>query len=286
MKKEMTRFVIPLLALFLGPTFSFATADSPVVQGLGGAGRAGVPGEALFSNPASAALLTQSAAFLYFQKPRISDWNAGGRGYAVGVYDGQNPAAKGALGFVRTSRARIDRQGNQTFEDRSDYRFTIASSVWSNVMGGLQTRYVTRRSGAESRRFFNTDLGTIFPVYTDLMAGVTYENAFHKEEETPPTVGVGLSYSLGFGIRLLGDGYRLMKGEHKGERGWAAGGELSLASDFKVRFGRFQEAYRRLKGWSLGASWVGPRASFDYAMRTTGSGPQERDHMLGMVVAF
>jgi hypothetical protein len=85
---------------------------------------------------------------------------------------------------------------------------------------------------------------------------------------------------------LYGDGTRIMKGALKGQRGWALGGELSFAGDFRLRAGRFQDGLRRRKGWSIGGSWVGPRASFDYAMRTSGSNPKERDHILGMTVAL
>jgi len=77
-----------------------------------------------------------------------------------------------------------------------------------------------------------------------------------------------------------------MKGTMKGNRGWAVGAETALGDSFRLRTGRFQESVRRMKGWSVGLSWKGPRASFDYAMRTTGQGPKERDHILGMTVAL
>ena len=113
------------------------------------------------------------------------------------------------------------------------------------------------------------------PYYPDDVAG-----------ENPPTAAAGLLYALGYGINLYGDGLRVMKGPHKGDRGWALGGELSFATDFRLRAGRFQDTYRRRRGWSAGLSWNGPRTSFDYAMRTSGDSPKERDHILGMTVAF
>lgn len=283
----MTRNVILLLAvIFFIPASSFATADSPVVQGLGGAGRAGVPTEALFTNPASVALLTQSGSYFIYQKPSIPEWNAGGRGYVIGAYDGQNQAAKGSFGYVRTSRARIDRLGNQGYEDRSEYRFALGTLVSGNIAGGLQARYVTRRIAGQAQKFFDGDLGTIFPIYAGLVGGLTYENALNKAGERPTSMGAGLTYGLGYGIQAYGDGYRFMKGQEKGQQGWAVGAEVAVAGDFKLRGGRFQDGYRRLKGWSAGISWAGPRASFDYAMRTTGGGPKERDHIFGMTVAL
>ena len=289
----MTRNVILLFysvfcgAFFLLPASSFATADSPVVQGLGGAGRAGLPNEALYSNPAAVGLLNQSYSFLMYEKPRIPEWNAGGRAYAIGAYDGTNEAVKGAFGYLRTSMARVDAAGRQGYVDRSEYRLALGRPVWSGVIAGLQARYVTRRTGPDGRSFFDGNLGAIFPVYSGFIGGVTYENAMNEEADRLPTAGVGVTYGFASsGIQLYGDGTRIMKGALKGQRGWALGGEISLAGDFRLRAGRFQDGQRRRKGWSIGASWAGPRASFDYAMRTSGSDPKERDHIFGMTVAL
>ena len=99
-------------------------------------------------------------------------------------------------------------------------------------------------------------------------------------------MGLGAAYSLGHGITLFADGYRLMRGSREGERGWALASELTLSGSFKARGGLFEEAYRAFKGWSLGLSWMGPRASFDYTMKTAGTGPREKTHIFGMTTAF
>src|SRR5690606_21010727 len=149
-------------------------------------------------------LLAESGGFFHFIKPTIPDWDAGGRAYSVGVYDGQNPAAKGSFGYLRTSRARIDETGNQGYEDRSEFRFAAGRTLWGNVSGGLNVHYITRRIGAAEDKFFNGDIGAIFPIYTDMIAGVTFENVLHKAGERAPTVGAGLSYLLGYGIQAFG----------------------------------------------------------------------------------
>jgi hypothetical protein len=283
---KMTRNVILLLLGVFLPASSFATADSPVVQGLGGGGRAGIPSEALFSNPAAVGLLSQSYSFLMYEKPKIPEWNAGGRAYSVGAYDGTNEAVRGAFGYLRTSRARVDAAGQQGYEDRSEYRLALGRPVWSSVVMGLQARYVTKRTGPEETSFFDGSVGAIFPVYAGFTGGLTYENFMNKEAERPPTVGAGLTYNLGYGLQAYGDGTRIMKGPSSGQRGWSLGAEFALAGDFRLRGGKFQDGYRRRKGWSVGISWAGPRASFDYAMRTSGADPKERDHIFGMTVAL
>jgi hypothetical protein len=151
---------------------------------------------------------------------------------------------------------------------------------------GLQARYVTKRTGAEETSFFDGNVGAIFPVYAGFTGGATYENFMNKEADRPPTVGAGLTYNLGYGLQAYADGTRIMKGPSSGQRGWSLGAEFSLAGDFRLRGGKFQDGYRRRKGWSVGLSWVGPRASFDYAMRTGGADPKERDHIFGMTVSL
>ncbi len=231
-------------------------------------------------------MLDTSSAFLIYTKPRIKDWDAGGRGWSVGAYDGQNPVVKGGFGYVRSARATITTGGQQGYEDRSEFRTTLGKAITPSIAVGLQGRYVTKRIGPTESKFLQGDIGTIFPVFAGLRGGVTYENILFKEEELPPTLGGGLVYAFGSGITIMADGYHLMKGQRKGDRGWAAGGEISLAADFVLRAGRFQEGVRRLKGWSAGLSWNGPRASLDYSMKTTGSGPKERDHIFGLNLLF
>jgi hypothetical protein len=241
--------------------------------------------EALFSNPASAALLTSSSATYIYTKPSIPDMNAGGRSWSLAMYDGENTFLKGAFGYHRTARARLENR-QQVFEDRSEFRFAAGRAISGNILGGLAARYVTRREGPTETKFFQGDLGAIFPVYSNMRGGITLENLLEQAGEDPLTLGGGLSFPVGSGITLVGDGYRLMKGAKKGERGWGLAAELKLAGDFLLRGGLFQEARRRMRGWSAGLSWNGPRASFDYAYRLAGNSPKEKDHILGLNILF
>jgi len=290
MTKEMTqnaflfRILLSIAAAQLPLSIScFATADSPVVQSLGGGGRAGIPRESLYSNPAAIAQINNSFGFVHYSLPKIADFNAGGRAYNIGIYDGGTQHLKGGFSYSRVSKANIT-SGRQGYEDRSDFRFATAHAISGNLIGGLQTRYTKKHSGPETGRFFDGTLGVLFPLFSDIRGGLTWENVLGKEDHLPSTIGAGASYSLGYGIMLYADGYRLMGGTRKGERGWALGGELSLAADFTVRGGLFEEAYRYMKGWSVGLSWAGPKASFDYALRTAGAGPKEKEHIFGMTL--
>lgn len=284
----MTRNVFILLALVvfsLSSRLSFATADSAVLQGLGGAGRAGIPKESLFSNPAAAASLTESVGFVNYTKAKIPDFNAGGRSYTVGMYDGGQETLKGGLAYVRSSRAVLE-NNRQGYEDRSEFRFTMASPIGKSTQAGAQVRYITKRQGAAETKFFQGDLGLILPLFQDFRAGITYENVVQRAGEKPGTAAVGVNYALGFGIAAYADGTRQMAGANKGDKGYNLGAQTEVVGGFVIRGGKFQDGYRRLKGWSMGAGWVGPRASFDYALRTTGTKNRERDHIFGMTISL
>ena len=267
------------------PISSFATVDSPVVQGLGGGGRAGVPREALFSNPAAVVAVGSTFGFVHYEIPQVPDFNARGRGWSVGIYDVGDQTWKGGFAYTRTSKARI-LNAQQSYVDRSSFRFATGHAITGSIIGGLRGRLERIHGAGDGTKYFDADLGILFPFFNDIRAGFTIENVADKDLEEPRTIGLGAAYSLGYGIQFLADGYRIMTGKKEGERGWSLSFELGLAGDFLARAGVFEEAFRALKGWSAGLSWMGPRASFDYALKVTGRGPRERAHILGMTLAL
>lgn len=281
----MTSIVSALFLAFFSAT-SIAASDSPLIQGLSGAGRAGVPAEALFTNPASVAFLTQPSSYFFWGKPSVPEFSSGGRVYSMGAYDGGSPNMKGAMGYTSISRARIGGGGQQVYEDRSIVQFSAGRSITDAVSAGVAAKYIVKRNNGDSTKFFQGDAGIIFPLFKDLRFGLTYENFVNKEAigEEPPAFAAGAQYGLGFGFQLLADGVRYLKGSAKGKNSWSLAAEYTLSSSFTVRGGRFQDRFRDIKGWSLGLSWSGPRASFDYAMRTTSDSPHEKDHVLGIRV--
>jgi hypothetical protein len=282
----MTRNIILLaLVFFFHNSPSFASGDSAVLQGIGGAGRAGVPKESLFTNPAGAAFLTDSTGFVSFTKPSIPDFNAHGRVYSAGIYDGGQADWKGAFGYIRSSRA-VLANSQQAYDDRSELRFTLARPISDGIAMGVQGRYVKTRNGTAETKFFQGDVGAILPIATDVRAGVTYENISRRPGELPPTLGAGILYNLGSSLQLFLDGTRQLGGDHSGDKGWNGGLQSAFMGGLVGRVGKFQDGVRRLKGWTLGGSWIGPRTSLDYAMRTTGTSKRERDHIFGLSVTF
>lgn len=280
----MTRnifWVFTILSLFA--RISFATVDSPVVQGQAGANRAGVAREAIFANPASITSVKSAFAFFHYSMPKIPDFNAGGRAFNVGMYDGGDQDWKGGISYSRTARASLLGSKRQGYIDTNEIRFSTAHSLFGGIDGGITGHW--NQSG-NSQHYFEADLGILFPLFADMRGGVTWENVLNHDDDNPSTIGVGANYLLGYGFTAMADGYRLMSGSKKEKTGWALALEAALAGDFYARGGIFQEGYSELHGWSLGLSWLGPRASFDYAMKTKGDGPKERIHMFGITMAL
>jgi len=258
-------------------------ANSPVRDGFAGAGRSGIPREALFSNPAALSALETSWAFAYYTKSRMSDLDSGGRNLHLGVYDGQNELFKAGLSYSRESRAKSVATGI-TYIDQTELRVGGGRMLAKNISGGATVKYRTRRMGAEETKKIDGDAGILFPLFQDMFAGITYENIAFIDPENPTSINVGLKYSLMQSIGLLADATRITAGDFRGENAWALGVEFSMVSDFFFRAGLFKNTATQTRGKSFGISWVGPRASFDYAIKMAKDFPRERDHVLGISV--
>jgi hypothetical protein len=283
-KWVVTQSALAFIVSLAIPTSGFATALPPVLQGLGGAGRGGVAKESVFSNPAATGLLNDASAYFYYEMPSVPDFDAGGRAYGLGISDG-GTNIKGAFAYVRSSRARIG-DGGQDFEDRKELRFSSGFQVGEGIYAGFGTRYVWNAPNGDYSRFFQSDIGVLFPLFAGLTAGITYENIFNRSDDLPPTIGLGGKYPLGAGFTAFADGYRLMNGKRKGERGFSLAMEMAVWGDFTLRGARFQDGLRLIKGWSGGLTWAGPKFSLDYAFRVAGTGPREKDHTFGLSARF
>lgn len=273
-----------IAALFLATVAAFG-ADSPVVRGLAGAGRAGIPYESLFTNPAGYALVDRSQGFFYYTKSQVKDFNAGGRDLSVGLYDGENPYARAGLGYVRESRTRVV-DGHRVYVDRSELRLGAGRALSAGLYGGFNGRYITRRTGAAEEKFFTGDLGLLYELQKDLRIGATYENALKKTGERPQSMALGARYQLGYGMAVMADGGRFMEDPYRDKKFWSLGGEIVMAGDLLIRGGLYRDTYLGQRGYALGLSWAGPRTAFDYSYRKSKSLPAEADHIFGISVQF
>lgn len=274
-----------VLLLLLGSQISHAGPLTPQRAAMGGAGRGGHAREGIGANPANVALVTGSHFSVQYLKPELRDRASGGRGWGVSVYDGQNPAVRAGVGTFRESRS-ANFRGQQVYVDRSEARVAMARGVSGSIIGGVAGRYVTTRGPEGEEKFADGDAGILYPLFGDVMLGLTWENFANHQGEDPQMAGGGLSWAVSEGIRLYADGGRYLAGDEKGRTQWQAGAEVEMVGGFVGRVGIFNEPHRAQQGKSFGAGWGGPRASFDWAVVITSSELREKQQVFGMTVAF
>ena len=265
-------------------SLSRAEASSPVLEGLAGAGRSGIPESSIFLNPAAIGILQNAISFFNYSKTRINDFNAGGKDYSLGIYDTTNTFAHAGFAYERESRATVTNNGAQGYADNSKLRFGLARELADGLIAGVTPRYVINKSPSGDTKFFTGDAGIIFNLAADMRAGITYENASQQVGERPPTLAGGLNYGLGFGVGLYGDYGSAMQGPLKNNKLWSLGAELAMFSDIVLRGGLYRDAIIGQRGAALGLSWAGPRLGLDFAMKTTYYAPIERDVSFGLVI--
>jgi hypothetical protein len=216
--------------------------------------------------------------------PRIRDWNGAGKQLTLGAYDGTNVYAKAGFAYERDARDELAAGGTKLYRDRNTYRFGLGRMIGKNLALGATGRYVNRRDGGAEEKFFDGDVGAMFKAFSDMQAGVTYENIGFRSGELPPIIGAGLHYLVTDSVVAMVDYGRVFKGTQKNEHQWNYAVELNMTEGFVMRGGMFQDNVRGLRGTAMGLSWQGPRTSFDYGVRSTRRAPVQREHLFGVTV--
>lgn len=282
-KFKTKTIVILAVLLLLSPT---AFASVPQIVGLGGGGTAGVPKDALFSNPAAVGGLTTHRAFYSYSQSKIRDLGAGGRVWATGVYDGKSKTAKGGLSYIRESRRRLV-GGGSPYLDTQTVRGVIGRSVWKNLMTGVTVNYkMIRENEDTSTNIFSFDAGVIYPIWKGMPLGLKVENTTDQDNERPRNAMIGLKYRLSGPLALVGDYGRTVSSKIDTRNSWAIAAEVFLFNELVLRGALFRDGIDEIRGTSLGISWFGPRTAFEYALRLTNGSPRERDHVLGVSLEF
>lgn len=260
-----------------------AKAFSPQVEGLGGAGRAGLAKEGMFSNPASPVLLKTNVVFAVHTQTKMRDLGAGGVAQAAGVYDGSSEFAHGGLGFIRESR-RIGVGSGSTYVHQSTIRGVIARPIFGDLSMGARTNYTMHKENGTKNNYFHGDVGFLYPVFSDLPLGLTVENVTDKAGERPRTIFGALSYDVMGPLDLYADLGFVVSKVKSANRVWGIGVEVAVFDEILLRGGLHRDSVLDERGWSTGLAWAGPRASLEYALRMTTNRPSQRDHVFGMSI--
>lgn len=267
-----------LLSLFVPEK---SEGEVPRQVSFGGAGRAGVSRIALFSNPASAALVRKNRVFYSYSQTRVP---SKGKDITLGIYDATNPEIKGGLAYTTEERPQLFRSREKLY-DRRIIRVLAARRVLGNLFAGLGVNYVMNRSLEDESKLFYANVGLFYPLFKDLHAGLTLDNVFGQRDEAR-SFGLGVRTSVG-SVSVFGDlTWFLSKVETETEKrySWSIAAEVTLFAQFKFRKSWFQDVYRQTRGEAMGFSWEGPRADIEYATREIQGNPGQKDHILGINV--
>lgn len=272
-----------LLTVFIFP--GAVLANVPQIVGLGGGGTAGVPKDALFSNPAGVVGLKSHRAFFSYSQSKIRDLGAGGRIWATGVYDGKSRFAKGGLSYIRESRRRLS-EGESPYLDSQTVRGIIGRPIVGNLFAGSTVNYKMKRENGKDINLFTADFGLIYPLFSDVPIGLKAENLGDTLGEGPRALTLGVQYDISGPIVLIADYGRTISQQMETKNNWSLATEVSLFKELVIRGALFKSGVDALRGFAVGASWNGPRTAFEYAMRVTRGAPTERDHVLGLSLQF
>ncbi len=277
------RFILLVSSIFLVAGDAFAIV--PQIVGLGGRGTAGIPKDALFSNPAAVAGLRTHRVFYSYAQSKIRELGAGGRIWTTGVYDGKSKIAKGGLAYIRESRRRLI-GGASPYLDSQTIRSVIGRPVGKNLIAGITVNYKMKLENEETENYFTSDVGVIYPLSRALPAGLKVENALDREGERPRNVVLGVSYKLTGPLKVVADYGKTVSEFADDKQLWSLATEVIVFKELIIRGALFRDEIDSIRGTALGVSWNGPRTSFEYALRTTRGAPRERDHVLGVNLQF
>lgn len=267
----MKKIYILAMLSFMGQTSWAQIRDYQTTRLLstGGAGVASIlTTEAAILNPASAAFFDENTASIQFTQASLDDKaperiekfpkNARSQGYFVS--DNKGPV-KGGLAYTQ--------QKENSFE-RERLSMHAASLVGKQGAFGLNYQYLqdTFPKNASPRRDFSHVLnaGFTYILLDGLTFGAVARDLTRTLEKEDKAI-LGLQYALTEKINVLFDyGFLYTRGFNK-HFNWAAATQLSIFKDFFVRGGLFEDQLTHFKGYSWGASWVGPRLGVEFAQR-------------------
>ncbi len=205
-----------------------------------------------------------------------------GRNYSVSIQDGRSPLFQaGAAYMVR--------------EDASFINAGAAKAISKNLSLGVGGKFYFKKDDNKSTgNDFNGS--TSIKISDWLNAAVIVKNVFNKDGGKElglyRTAVLGTKVNIkGVSFIYLDPHYTFSPPENVKRIGFNAGLETTGFKDLFIRAGYFRESllphepvYGR--GFSVGAGWISPRISFDYALTRTLSPSFATTHHFGMTVYF
>lgn len=276
-----------ILTYFLTSTSSFASDfQSPRAAGLGGAGHA-APwlNDSIYLNPSFTSFHPFRGVSTNYLWHGSDDLDAAGQSVSKGtlwnfsIFDGSSDNAfQAGLGFTK--------RGDGAF-----LHIGASKSIINRLGVGLGTKIFF--PGGSSDRYFDTTL-SFSGIATDwFQASFMVDNLF----ETSPNYGLYRQYILGTKFNLLSilsihvDPHLVPSLPSGQTWGYEAGLELTLLSDFYLRFGNFRNSQIPFQaswgnGYGFGLGWLGPKISVDYGITRVLYPKNATAHQIGLTIFF
>lgn len=267
----MKKIFILAVLLFMGQSSWAQIRDYQTTRLLSTSG-AGVGSilstEAAILNPASAAFFDVNSSSMQVSQLSLSDeskersdkFRKNDRTQGYFVSDNKGPV-KGGVGYIQQKENHFERQRMSMH---------AASLIGKNSSFGLNYQYIqdTFPRNSRPRRDFSHVLnaGFTYIISNDLILGVVARDLTRTLTNEEKVI-VGLQYTLSDKINLILDYGFLYSRSYHNHFYWASGVQLSLFKDVYVRGGLFEDQITHFKGYSWGASWVGPRLGIEFAQR-------------------
>ncbi|MFA5584182.1 MAG: hypothetical protein WDA09_08200 [Bacteriovoracaceae bacterium] len=267
----MKKIYILAVLLFMGQSSWAQIRDYQTTRLLStsGAGVASIlTTEAAILNPSSAAFFEQNTASAQVNQVSLSDkaddrtkkFSNQRRSQGYFISDNKGPV-KGGLAYI---------QQNENHYKRERMSMHAASVMGKNASFGINYQYLqdTFPSGHKPRRDFShvVNAGLTYILSNDLIIGAVARDLTRTLTNEEKAL-VGLQYVLTDKVNLIFDyGFFYTKGFNNKFQ-WAGAVQLALFKDVYLRGGMFEDQITHFKGYSWGASWVGPRLGVEFAQR-------------------
>lgn len=225
--------------------------------------------EASILNPASAAFFNENMASLQISNVSLDDkseerrkkFSGNDRSHGYFVSDHKGPV-KGGLSYINQ---------NENGFKRERISMHAASLIGKQSALGFNYQYVQdfNPSHIQPRRDFShiLNMGLTHVLTNDLIVGVVAKDLTRALAAHEQKLIAGLQYALSDKINLIFDYGFLYNRSYNKKFSWTAATQLALFKDFYVRGGLFEDQITHFKGYSWGASWVGPRLGVEFAQR-------------------
>jgi hypothetical protein len=262
MHKQLKLFPFALALLTWPLIASASDFESPRTAALGGAGHAGpLNTDAIYLNPSYVSLMPIYAVGLNYytytgEGTNPSDYH--GMGYNASIQDGRSELFQAGVGYTQR-------------EDAQLLNFGASKQFVDNLGTGIGGKYVKARDNSGDS-FFDTIISSTYIFSKTLQTALIVDNLV--ESGTAKSRGFYREFTLGSKINLNSllliyiDPH--VAPDATSAWGYEAGAELPFFTDFYFRGGMFKQSNipfeaARGNGFGIGAGWIAPKISFDYA---------------------